>query len=223
MTVTQRRSPTPVPATTPFAVQVPGSPPACAPETGLETAEDTPDAAAPEAMRTEVMDPADATVEDAAAPGPAAVEAAGSDTRANAEITWPRPARYGIQMPRRRPALVWLAQTVTLGVGHLRWLRRASRELADLDARAAVDLRRTTLAIVPGALLLIPACLAWHRLGRRIAGAQYAAGLVPTCRPGRGVLLAFALGAVAPYYQAELNKIIDWYGYPPDAPVPLYD
>lgn len=195
MTVTQRRAPASAKVTGPIPIQAPDT--ADEPEAAEVTAEAT---AGRTSTSTEI-----------------------AVLRASVEIAGPRPARYGIQMPRRRPGFVWLGQTVTLGIGHLRWLRRVSRELADLDERAAVDLRRTTLAIAPGVLVLIPACLAWYRLGRRIARAQYAAGLLPTCRPGRGVLLAFALGAVAPYYQRELNKIIDWYGFPPDAPVPLYD
>lgn len=135
----------------------------------------------------------------------------------------PRPARYGLQMPRRGPGLTWLAQTLTLGIGHVRWLRAVSRELGELDDRAEVDLRRTTLAVLPGVLLVVPALLAWYRLGRRIARAQYAAGLEPTCRPGAGLLLAPLLGAVTWYYQAELNKIVDYYGFPAGVAVPLYD
>ncbi|HEY3687526.1 MAG TPA: hypothetical protein VGL93_31095 [Streptosporangiaceae bacterium] len=134
-----------------------------------------------------------------------------------------RPARFGIQMPRRSPGGAWLAQTLTLGIGHVRWLRRVCRDLADFDDRAAVDLRRTTLAVVPGVLLIVPACLAWYRLGRRIGRAQDAAGLEPTCRPGLGLLLSPLFGAVTWYYQAELNKIVDGYGYPPGVAVGLYD
>ena len=233
MTVTQRRSPTPAKVTAPIPVQLPDSPAADPPEAvetpdtearnAPPTAETTAIDAAGAADTTSDDDTGDATdpvVDDTA---PLTGDAPAAELRASVETAGPRPARYGIQMPRRRPGLVWLAQTVTLGVGHIRWLRRVSRELADLDERAAVNPRRTTLAIVPGVLLIVPACVAWYRLGRRIARAQYAAGLLPTCRPGRGVLLAFALGAVTPYYQRELNKIIDWYGFPTDAPVPLYD
>lgn len=139
------------------------------------------------------------------------------------EALGPRPARYGLQMPRRSPALMWLMQTLTLGAGHIRWLRRVNRELGELDVQAEVNLRRTTLAVVPGVLLVVPALVAWYRLGRRIARAQYAAGLEPTCRPGRGLLTAVLFGTVTWYYQAELNKIVDWYGWPPGVAVPLYD
>lgn len=216
MTVTQRRSPTSAKVTAPIPIQVP-DPPAAGP---ADAADATADEDAHPAGTTELAatgdrpGDADGPVPDAAAPAALAE---------NAEPAGPRPARYGLQMPRRRPGIVWLVQTVTLGLGHLRWLRRAGRELADLDERATVDTRRTTLAIVPGLLLIVPPCLAWYRLGHRIAQAQYAAGLEPTCRPSRGVLLAFAVGAVTPYYQRELNKIVDWYGFPADTPVPLYD
>lgn len=135
----------------------------------------------------------------------------------------PRPSRYGLQMPRRGAGLAWLAQTLTLGAGHVRWLRAVSRDLAEFDVRAEVDLRRTTLAVLPGVLLVVPALVAWYRLGRRIRQAQYAAGLEPTCRPGRGLLLAPALGAITWYYQTELNKIVDWYGFTEGVAVPLYD
>ena len=134
----------------------------------------------------------------------------------------PRATRYGAQMPRRGPALTWLTQTLTLGIGHVRWLRAVSRELGELDDRAEVDLRRTTLAVLPGVLLVVPALLAWYRLGRRIARTQYAAGLEPSCRAGLGLLLAPLLGTITRYYQAELNKIADCYGFPAGVAVPLY-
>lgn len=133
----------------------------------------------------------------------------------------PRAVRFGLQMRRYNPVLQWLGQTVTLGVGHLIWLTRIGEGLAGFDTRLTGNTRRGVLAIAPGVVLLVPAFVAWYRLGRRIADAQHAAGLPATCRPWRGVLLACAFGAVTPYYQAEVNKIIDWYGYPPDAPVPL--
>lgn len=135
----------------------------------------------------------------------------------------PRRARhyYGLQMPRRGPGLVWLAQTLTLGAGHIRWLRAVCRDLGEFDVRAEVNLRRTTLAVLPGVLLVVPALIAWYRLGRRIARAQRAAGLAPTCRPVLGLLLVPLLGAVTWYYQRELNKIVDRYGYPAGVAVAL--
>lgn len=128
---------------------------------------------------------------------------------------------YGLQMPRRRPGLIWLAQTLTLGVGHIRWLRLVCRDLGEFDVRAEVNLRRTTPAVLPGVLLVVPALVAWYRLGRRIARAQHAAGLTPTCRPALGLLLVPLFGAITWYYQRELNKIVDRYGYPAGVPVAL--
>lgn len=135
----------------------------------------------------------------------------------------PRRSRYyyGLQMPRRGPGLAWLAQTLTLGIGHVRWLRAVCRDLGEFDVKAEVKLRRTTLAVLPGVLLVVPAVVAWYRLGRRIARAQRAAGVAPTCRPVLGLLLVPALGAITWYYQRELNKIVDWYGYPAGVAVAL--
>lgn len=136
----------------------------------------------------------------------------------------PRRTRYyyGLQMPRRGPVLAWLAQTLTLGIGHVRWLRTVSRDLGEFDVKAEVNLRRTTLAVLPGVLLVIPTMVAWYRLGRRIARAQKATGIEPTCRPVLGLLLVPALGTVTWYYQRELNKIVDYYGYAPGVAVALH-
>lgn len=54
----------------------------------------------------------------------------------------------------------------------------------------------------------------WVKLGGRIAAAQRAAGLQPTCSGGIGFLLG-VIGFGVLYYQIQLNKVVDRYGATP--------
>lgn len=108
---------------------------------------------------------------------------------------------------RRRPWAVWLLAVVTCGVYGLVWYYKANRELRDCGAGIGVRPVLAVLALLPGVVLwYVPLFTSIYRTGERIRRAQAHAGLEPSCGPGRGLLLVFALGLWPVYYQAQLNK-----------------
>ena len=112
-------------------------------------------------------------------------------------------------MKRRNPVVVWIVlPLITLGIYHFFWYYLIHREMADFD-------RRKTDAPVAGPVLvvlllgwtIIAPLISYYNTGNRIADAQRAAGLQPTCSPVVGLLLTFVFGLQSLYYQLELNKI----------------
>lgn len=119
------------------------------------------------------------------------------------------PFAQGIAMKRRNPVVVWiLLPLITLGIYHFVWYYLIHREMADFD-------RRKVNAPVAGPLLvllllgwtIIAPLISYYNTGNRIADAQRAAGLQPTCSSVVGLLLTFVFGLQSLYYQMELNKI----------------
>ncbi len=123
---------------------------------------------------------------------------------------------------RRNPVTVWLLwPLLTLGIYALVWYYKVNRETQDLGVSASPG--ASVLAVTLGALLVVPPIVSFYQTGDRIAQAQRAARAPVTCNPVVGLLLTiFLFGSGTLYYQAELNKIWDFYGNPPDgSPVPL--
>jgi hypothetical protein len=66
------------------------------------------------------------------------------------------------------------------------------------------------LALVPGAVIIIPPFVSVYRTGERIGQMQEDAGMDRSCNGWIGLVLSFFLSLHALYYQSELNHI--WAG-----------
>ena len=131
-------------------------------------------------------------------------------------------ALMGVQMKRRNPAGVWLGlPLITLGIYNLVWYYSVHAELANFDRRRQISAGMAICSLLFGWITLyIWPLVTWIKLAGHIRDAQQAAGLQPTCSGGMGFLLGL-LGFGTLYYQIELNKIVDRYGAPTGAQVPL--
>jgi hypothetical protein len=132
----------------------------------------------------------------------------------------PRPqgvvAPLGLAMKRRNPVGVWLGlPLITFGIYTYVWYYKIHREMAEFDRRRVVPVAGPMLVLLLLSWTVVAPLVSLYNTGNRIANAQKAAGLRPTCSAGIGLLLCFAFGLVSLYYQSELNKIVDSYG---DAP-----
>jgi len=128
----------------------------------------------------------------------------------------------GLIGKKRNPLAVWLLLPfVTLGIYSLVWYYKVNREARDLGVPSSPGV--SLLAVTLGAFLLVPPFVSYYKTGERIAAAQRAAGVAPTCSPAVGLLLwMFLFGSGSLYYQSELNKIWDYYGNPPEgSPIPI--
>ncbi|MFI9309338.1 DUF4234 domain-containing protein [Streptomyces triculaminicus] len=132
-------------------------------------------------------------------------------------------AHFGLSMKRRNAWGVWLGlPLITIGIYGLVWYYKIHKEMAEFDSRRKISPGGSLLTMIFGGYLLIPPFVSFYNTGKRIADAQRAAGLQPTCSGGLGLLLCFVLGLGSFYYQNELNKVVDRYGQiQPGTQVPL--
>jgi Domain of unknown function (DUF4234) len=104
--------------------------------------------------------------------------------------------------------LVWLVWPfITLGIYHLVWWYKINREARDFDENIKVEPLLSLLALVPGAVIIIPPFVSVYRTGERIGQMQEDAGMGRSCNGWIGLVLSFFLSLHALYYQSELNHI----------------
>jgi Domain of unknown function (DUF4234) len=119
----------------------------------------------------------------------------------------------GLQMKRRNPFAVWLGlPLITLGIYHLVWYYKIHHEMGEFDRRRNVPATGPVLVLIFLGWTVIAPLISYYNCGHRIANAQRAAGLQPSCSGLIGVLLMFVLGLGTWYFQTELNKVHDVYG-----------
>ncbi|HEY8481868.1 MAG TPA: DUF4234 domain-containing protein [Spirillospora sp.] len=122
----------------------------------------------------------------------------------------------GANMKRRNPIAAWLLLPfITFGIYGLVWFYKVHDELHAYDRRIGNAATNALLSLIFGALTLgIWPLVMFVKLGGRIAAAQRAAGLTPSCSGAVGFLLGiFGFGVL--YYQLQLNKVVDRYGDTP--------
>jgi len=130
----------------------------------------------------------------------------------------------GLAMKRRNPLAAWIGlPLITLGIYHYVWYYKIHKEMAQLDPRRKVPVAGPMLVLLFLSWTLIAPLVSYFNTGKRIAAAQRAAGLEPSCSGGVGLLLMFVLGLGTLYYQVQLNKVVDRYpNTVPGTQVPLY-
>jgi len=117
----------------------------------------------------------------------------------------------------RNVILVWLVwPIITLGIYSLVWWYKINRETHDFDRRIDVSPGVAVLAILPGAVLLVPPFVTTFRTGKRIRQAEVAAGVPNPISPGLGLLLSFILSLHVIYMQSHLNELWALYNNPPE-------
>ncbi|MGI5163610.1 DUF4234 domain-containing protein [Spirillospora sp. CA-253888] len=125
-------------------------------------------------------------------------------------------AGSGSNMKRRNPLGAWLGlPMITLGIYGLVWFYKTHAELYSYDRRTGDAATNALLSLLFGFITLgIWPLVMWVKMAGRIAQAQRAAGLQPSCSAGLGFVLGI-IGFGVLYYQIELNKIVDRYGQAP--------
>ncbi len=135
----------------------------------------------------------------------------------------PAPGGMTSPLPKsRNPIVVWLLlPIVTLGIYNLVWYYKINKD-TQFNPRTSVDPAKALLTLMFGGIVIIPPFVSIKRTGDRIAAAQRAAGLAPTCNGVVGLLLMFVFHLGQLYYQAEMNKVVAAYpGATAGTPVPL--
>ena len=115
----------------------------------------------------------------------------------------------------RNVILVWLIwPIITLGIYSLVWWYKINREARDFDENIKVEPVLSLLALVPGAVIIVPPFVSVYRTGERIGQMQEDAGMERSCNGWIGLVLSFFLSLHALYYQSELNRIWTRLGQP---------
>lgn len=111
----------------------------------------------------------------------------------------------------RNPWAVALLPFITLGIYHLVWWYRINRELRDYGHFRGTDLGQnptaSTLALFPGALLVVPALITYYRGTQRVQGAARLAGTEPVNGWLTLVLYIVISPAMYAYLQVSLNAV----------------
>jgi hypothetical protein len=111
----------------------------------------------------------------------------------------------------RNPWAVALLPFITLGIYHLVWWYRINRELRDYGRVRGTDLGQnpaaSTLALFPGALIVIPAVMSYWRGTQRVQGAARLAGIEPVNGWLALVLYIVISPAMYAYLQVSLNAV----------------
>lgn len=112
---------------------------------------------------------------------------------------------------QRGPVFVAVMSLVTLGIYFLFWWYWINREMAAYGRANGIDLgdspAKSVLAIIPGALIIVPAILTTYNTWKRAWTAQGHAG-INQLNPWIALLLLLVFSPAAyAYLQSELNKV----------------
>ena len=170
-------------------------------------------------MSTEPMDPAAQAQQPQAAPaGPARPLVPAQPSGGSLAVA------SGLAMKRRNPVGVWLGlPLITLGIYGLVWYYKIHKEMAQFDPRRKVPVAGPMLVLLFLGWTIVAPLISYANAAHRVADAQRAAGLQPTCKAWAAVLLAFVFGLTTLYLQSELNRAVDRYpNTVPGTQVPLF-
>jgi hypothetical protein len=124
----------------------------------------------------------------------------------------------------RNPIAVAILSIVTIGIYLVFWWYFVNRELADLGrAKGTSELGEnpttSTLALFPGALVVVPAIWTTVTTFQRVQAAQRLSGVSPTINGWIGLVLYLVISpALYAYMQSGLNSV--WSSQTAAAPQP---
>ena len=112
---------------------------------------------------------------------------------------------------QRNPIWVAVFSLITLGIYFLFWWYWVNKEMAAYGRANGIDLgdspAKSVLAIIPGALIIVPAILTTYNTWKRAWTAQGHAG-INQLNPWIALLLLLVFSPAAyAYMQSELNKV----------------
>lgn len=118
-----------------------------------------------------------------------------------------------VQVTRRNPWGVFGLTLVTLGIYLFFWWYYVNREMRDYGRATGNDLGQnptnSLLALVPGALVVIPPLVSYWRGTGRVQETQRVAGAAPLSGWIALILYLLLHVAFAPYLQSSLNAAWD--------------
>ena len=111
---------------------------------------------------------------------------------------------------KRNPLGVLGLTIITIGIYGLYWFYKVNQEIRDYTGDQTIDPSRSLLAVIPGALLIVPPFIAYYNTATHLAQMERQRGIVNEVSPALVVILGLVIWlAMGAYVQEHLNRVWD--------------
>lgn len=111
---------------------------------------------------------------------------------------------------KRNPLGVLGLTIITLGIYGLYWYYKANEEIQRYTKDMTISPSRSLLAVIPGALIIVPPFIAYYNTANHLVEMQQKRGLPSQVSPALvvvlGIVLWWGMGA---YVQEHMNRVWD--------------
>ena len=111
---------------------------------------------------------------------------------------------------KRNPLGVLGLTIITLGIYGLYWYYKVNEEIKRYTRDDTISPGRSLLAVIPGALIIVPPFIAYYNTANHVVDMQQRRGIASQISPvlvvALGIAVALATGA---YVQEHLNRVWD--------------
>lgn len=128
---------------------------------------------------------------------------------------------------KRNPLGVLGLSFITIGIYFVYWFYKVNDEILRFTKDETISPARSTVAVFPGGLIIIPAVIAVYNTGLHIQKIEEQRGLQGLISPALVAVLAVIFSiAIGPYAQEHLNRVWDSAAMPgagagvPPPPIP---
>ena len=130
---------------------------------------------------------------------------------------------------KRNPLGVLGLTIITLGIYGLYWFYKANEEIRRYTKDDTISPGRSLLAVIPGAILIVPPFIAYYNTANHVVDMQQRRGIASQISPVLVVVLGVVIWlGMAAYVQEHLNRVWDsasmpsagGMGAPPPPPPP---
>lgn len=120
---------------------------------------------------------------------------------------------------KRNPLGVLGLTIITLGIYGLYWYYKANEEIQRYTKDMTISPSRSLLAVIPGALIIVPPFIAYYNTANHLVEMQQKRGLPSQVSPALvvvlGIVLWWGMGA---YVQEHMNRVWDAASMPSAGP-----
>ena len=130
---------------------------------------------------------------------------------------------------KRKPLGVLGLTIITFGIYGLYWFYKANEEIRRYTKDDTISPGRSLLAVIPGAILIVPPFIAYYNTANHVVDMQQRRGIASQISPVLVVVLGVVIWlGMAAYVQEHLNRVWDsasmpsagGMGAPPPPPPP---
>ena len=111
---------------------------------------------------------------------------------------------------KRNPLGVIGLAVITLGIYGLYWYYKVNEEIQRYTRDDTISPSRSLLAVIPGAILIVPPFIAYYNTANHIVDMQQRRGMASQISPALVVVIALVIWFGMPgYVQEHLNRVWD--------------